>query len=178
MAPTPDTFTERYMLDYEGPTGKHTLMFRFVPGILLADATARITAIVNTMRAFVVPATSFNQLRRASAGSPFSFNVDWTPIVGTSATPITSKDYPQFVTWLGRDSSGKRVRWTLHGASIEPDADYRLLGSENTSVQAVINALKATGPSVLTVTGLVPFINPYANTGYNAYFQRKRRRVE
>jgi hypothetical protein len=177
VAEIPDTFTDRYYLDYEGPAGAHTLLFRFLPATPLADVTTRLTAVITAMKAWVVPQVSFKTLRRAAAGSPFSFNVAWTPIVGTSATAIAAAGYPQFVSWLGRDSGGVRVRWTLHGASVASDADYRILGSENASVQAVITALAATGPSLLTVNGLVPFIAPYANTGYNAYFQRKRRKV-
>jgi len=174
---TPDTLTLKYFLDYEGAAGEHTLLFRFSPAVTDANAITRITAIVNTLKAFVTSATVFNRLRRADVGSNLSFPLAWTSIAGTSATAIAASQYPQFVSWVGRDLGGVRTRLTLHGASTTSDADYRILASENASVAAVLAALRTVSPAVVTVADAIPVWNDYCNTGYNAHFQRKRRKV-
>lgn len=177
MAPLSDTFTQKYFMDYEGPNGKHTILFRFVPGIADADCKSRIIAVIGAMKAWMHTSFSFNVLRYSAPGSNVSFPTAWTPITGTFATAPTADMYPRFMSWVGRDSGGRRVRYTLIGASVNVDTDYRVLTSENSSVTAVLTQLRATGPSLVTKQGFVPIFNDYANVGYNAYFQRKRRKV-
>jgi len=177
MAIPEDIYTARYYVDYEGLSGKHTMMFRFAPEVTDTEARTRITAVLTQLKTTVPASTVFNGLRRAAAGSAFSFPITWTNIVGTNATVPTANQYPQFISYVGRDVAGTRVRVTVHGVSGGPDTDYRYLENEQASVAAALVALRATGPSILTKGGLVPFWNSYANTGYNAYFQRKRRKV-
>jgi hypothetical protein len=177
MAPLPDNLTDRYFIDYEGVAGKHTIMFRFGTEVTYADAITRITGILNAMKPFVHTTTVFNGCRLSKTGSNVSFPGAWTPIVGTNAQLPTPPQYPQFISWVGRDVNGIRVRYTLHGTPVAPDTDYRNLASETPAVNVVVNALSTGTPSLVTAGGTTPVINTYANYGYNAYFQRKRRKV-
>jgi hypothetical protein len=169
--------TDRYYVDYEGLAGKHTILFRFSPATVFADAVTKITSVINAMKAFVPASTSFNGLRVSQSGTNVSFPGAWTPIVGTSVDAIAAWQYPQFVSWVGRDASNVRVRYTVHGIPLPPDTDYRILSSENTAVAAVLTAINGGVTPLVTAGGTTPTMNSYANFGFNAYFQRKRRKV-
>lgn len=176
MAPVPDIHTDRYWADYEGPAGKHSMLFRFLPSVSEADAVTRITAVLNQFKTQVPATVQFNQVRKSFAGSNVSFPITWTPIVGTNATPLVGAQFPNFISYVGRDMNGVRTRMTLQGVPNIPDTDFRLLSGEVPSVAATLAALRAIAPSIMTVSGLIPIWNSYANTGVNAYFQRQRRK--
>jgi hypothetical protein len=177
MAPLALNLTDRYYVDYEGVAGKHTIMFRFTPETVFEDAVAKITSVIQAMKTWVGLTTTFNNLRVSQSGTVVSFPAAWTPIIGTNNAPFGPERYPQFISWVGRDFNGIRVRYTVHGAVVAPDSDYRVLANENANVLAVLNALKGGTTSLVTAGGTTPVLNNYANFGYNAYFQRKRRKV-
>ncbi len=167
--------TGRLWVAYEGPAGRHEVMFRYAEGVEPADAVTSAASVCNAMKAFLSSDTAFVDARWSERLTVVSFPVTWTPISGTSSDTLIPENYPNFVTWVGRSSDGVRVRWTLNGVPLEPDSDYRLPAS-STAVSAVLTALRTASPSIVTASRLVPIINNYADTGCNAYFQRKRRR--
>lgn len=177
MPPLANNLTDRYFLDYEGPAGQHTVLFRFAPSAVQADAIDKVEQVATAMAPFLTPDTTFHQLRVSQSGTLVSFPVAWTPIDGTSEDTMTPEEYPNFVSWVGRDQSGVRVRWTLQGIPLNPDADYRIPAGDNVAVQAVLSALSGGAALLVTASGAVPILNQYANFGRNAYFQRQRRRV-
>lgn len=177
MAPTPDVYTDRYWLRYQGAGGTHEMLFRFLPATPDADAKAKILEVVTTLKVFVPVTTSFNGMRFAAAGSVNSFPTTWASVAGTNGAGVPANGAPAFFTWVGRDSGGTRIRLTLLGTVDQPDANYRRTPAESPSVAAVIASLRDVTPTaIVTVAGLIPIWADYANVGYNAYFQRKLRR--
>lgn len=176
MAPLPDNLTDRYWIDYSGLMGKHSMLFRFIPATPLQDATDRIEEIVTALAGFSYTTTTFYQLRRSVVGTDVSFPVPWVTIAGGAVAAQQPQDYPQFVSWVGRGLDGVRVRFSLIGTNIEADADYRLYSDNTPAVQTVIDALADPVTPLVTASGGQFILNNYANTGFNAYFQRKRRR--
>lgn len=173
-----DIHTDKYYVDYEGPHGEHTFLLRMASGTVSGTALARVAAFVNAIKGFVFTGTVFNQVRFSAAASKVSFPTTWTPITATSGITHTEALHPRFMSFVGRDSANVRTRIMLLGATPAVDADYRLLETEvSGSLDAAFTALRSTTTPFLTVNGLVPFWAPYVNTGYHAYFQRKRRRI-
>lgn len=176
MAPLPDNLTDRYWVDYSGLMGKHSMLFRTIPGTDLEAATARIVEVVQTLTAWSFTTTVFFQLRRSVVGTDVSFPVPWTPIAGGATAQQLPQDYPQFVSWVGRGLDGVRVKFSLQGTNVEADADYRQYADNTPQVAATIAALSDPVTPFVTASGGQFILNNYANTGFNAYFQRKRRR--
>jgi hypothetical protein len=177
MAPLVHNATDRYWVDYEGLAGKHSIMFRFPSATAEEDATARILAIINAMRIFQPTSASFIGLRKSEALTTVSFPRAWTTVVGLNSGTWTAPMYPQFISFVGRDASGIRVKYTLAGCPFVPDTNYRIGRSESTDVAGVLNAIEGGTVHPVTAAALVPVMNNYANTGFNAYFQRKRRKT-
>jgi len=177
MAPTQDIYTARYYVDYETITGRHTMLLRLLPEVSVADAKTRIIAFLNVLKTYAPTTTSFAGLRHAAPGSPFSFSTSWTPIAGTSAATFLPPMYASFVSLVGRDSSGVRTRITLHVTTATPDVDYRTDPIESAGAVNLLAAVAAGPNQFVSKAGFLPIWNQYLNNGYNAYFQRKRRRV-
>lgn len=177
MAPMLDVLTDIYHVDYEGPHGRHSLQFRFPAGTAVEVEQAAAISIVNALKVFVPVGVSFLGARVQAAASPNSFPTTWSPIAGTNATNLSGWQYPQFISFVGRSLEGRRVRVTLQGAQFANDDDYRLPAQGNAQVTAVLTQLKTAAPQIRTIAGTIPVWNEYANIGWNAYFQRKRRRV-
>lgn len=177
MAPLADNLTERYWADYEGAAGQHSIMFRFPVGTTLGVAITAIQNILTVMKVFVPTTTLFNRLRHSAAGTNVSFPVTWATIAGTNPAAVPVQGKPQFISWTGRSPDGRRVAYTLHGSSTIADVDYRIDSAQSAETAAVVNALNNDANELVTVSGQRPIVNNYANTGYNAYFQRKQRRI-
>lgn len=177
MAAVAPNYTPRLWVKYDGPAGEHEVQFRYPSATGVDAMVADAADVCASLKAFLTTSTTFVSARLAQAGSNLSFPVAWVPIVGTSADALPEVEYPNFVSWVGRGTSGRRVRLTLNGVPIDADSDYRILESENAAVAAVLTKLRA-GPVSQVAIDATPIVwNPYANLGRNAYFQRKRRRV-
>jgi len=173
-----DIYSQRYYLDYEGAMGKHTMLFRFAPSASEADCKQKIINVVTAWRAQAHTSVTWNVLRYSAPGSHVSFPTTWTPIVGTHATAQLPQNYPAFLSVVGRDSEGRRARMMMFGVTATPDTDYRYHSTDHAQYAAIITAFKAATPTPLVSKGgLVVFWNDYVNSGYHAYFQRKRRQV-
>jgi hypothetical protein len=175
MAPLPPENTNRYFLDYEGPMGKRTMQFRS-PGILTTnEMVSGITSFINVIKPMVYSAVTFTGLRFAATGSNISNPVAWTPITGTAAGTQNASDYPKFVSFIGRSLGGRRVRIYVYGVNVQVSDDYRLVGTENATVNAGKDFLNGPSGIFSAIDGQKPVWKAYGNTGYNAYHQRKRR---
>lgn len=177
MAPLPTTSTKRLVVQYSGEAGVHDIMFRFDDSVAPADGVAAAQDILTAMKVWVTDTTTFESAVWYPKGEVNSFPVAWTPIVGTNTNEMTEDEYPNFISFVGRTGTGRRVRYTLNGIPQSPNDDYRYQRSENASVDAVLDALETAEPQPVAIDLELPFYNPYANLGRNSYFQRKRRVV-
>lgn len=177
MAPLPDNLTDRYWLDYEGVYGKHSLMARFPALTSGSEAEAAMIALADACAPFLSTSTTITGLRRSDAGTDVSFPVDWVPVQGLNTTPTSQDQAPEFISFVGRSIDGVRVRYYLIGAPHNPDPNYRILRSESELVDDFLNVIENELYPFCTASGFIPVMNNYANLGYNAYFQRKRRKA-
>jgi hypothetical protein len=82
-----------------------------------------------------------------------------------------------FVSFIGRSTGGRRSRIFVFNTALGPDNDYRSASGQNATITAAISALQALAPSLVAVDDFPVIWKTYANQGYNAYYQRKRRSI-
>lgn len=176
MAPHPVNGSNRFWVKKVGVTGTHEIMFRGRVGTDGVDLRSVAVAFLNATKGLVYEGDTWATARYSAQGSDLSFPFDWVPIAGTNGTEFDASTQPFFVDWVGRGSDGTRVRWSIQGAVKFTDANYRVLPGENAAVAAGIAQLNAFPDILATITRVPPVIYNYADCGYNAYQQRKRRR--
>lgn len=174
LLPLPEDNTARYFLDYEGPYGKHSTQFRANPQGDPASVIPAIQGLINAVKPAIFSDTTFTGLRYADAGSNISNPLSWAPISGTATGTLAPEFYPRFFAFWGRGPDGRELKLTFYGGNVGVSADYRMTGGENATIAACILYLN-TQSVFTTISGSRPVWKQYANTGYNAYFQRKRR---
>lgn len=177
LPPLPEHNTPRYFLDYEGDMGKRTAQIRSDPSLSHTSVAQAIAAYVELLRPITYMAVVFTSLRFAPAGSNVSNPVDWTSVAGTANTTQVGADYPRFISFAGRSTSGRLVRLFHYGCTLAQTNDFRIQLAENTVVTAIRDFLNDQALAFLTIDGTRAVWKPYANAGYNAYHQRKRRVV-
>lgn len=115
------------------------------------------------------------QLAGENISTPFAF----TPTAFDGQLAALVQNTPGFMSWVGRDNLGRRVKLSLLGSSYTPGSipseagDYRILASENAFVADSLAALVAA--QVTTITANAPTWKAYVNVGYNAYWQAHTR---
>lgn len=178
MADWPQDNTARFFLDYEGDMGKRTVQFRPLGAATESAMITEIAGLINILKAIIYPSVTFNSLRVAVAGSNVTNPVTgWTPILGTASSTLSTENYPRFVSFVGRDTTGNKVRMSFYGTNVSISADYRLLVGENTTIAAAVSYLNDGSRLFGTIANHKPIFKNYANQGFNAYHQRKRRAV-
>lgn len=181
MAPVPATSDILYVT-YEGVFGRRTVQCRWSTSQPPAEAA---TLFRNFLLNGVVPlwhtSTQVTSWSYRETGSTFSLPL--APpgaVVGTATSNIPNTDYPRYLSITARGGTdGREVRMSFYGLVFANQPDYRFTGSESTPVASIWAAavtlaanggFRTAGQSGVTV-------RPYANVGYNAYYQRKARRT-
>jgi hypothetical protein len=176
MAPLPVNSTNRLWVRKVGVTGTHEIMFRGQPGSDQVDLAGVASDFLNATKGLVYEGDIWTSARYSASGSDLSFPVGWTPIAGANGSAYDGRNQPFFVDWVGRGPDGRRVRWSIQGAVPFQDSNYRAVQGENAGVDAGIASLNSAVSILATIGGTPPFVYGYADVGYNAYQQRKRRR--
>lgn len=81
---------------------------------------------------------------------------------------------PQFIGFQGRSVGGRKCRLSVYGIKPEEN-DYRFNPGDNADVDAAIVTLQSAAHYFLSIDGIHPTWYAYANTGFNAYWQRNLR---
>lgn len=176
MAPLPVNTTNRLWVRKVGISGTHEIMFRGQAGSDQVDLAAAAEEFLNATKGLVYESDVWASARYSAAGSDLSFPIGWAPIAGANGSAYDGRNQPFFVDWVGRGNDGRRVRWSIQGAVPFNDSNYRAVQGENAAVDAGIVALIAGVTILATISGSPMFPYPYADVGWNAYQQRKRRR--
>jgi len=83
-----------------------------------------------------------------------------------------------YLDFVGRDTSGRRVRIAIFGPGDFFDAtneDYRFLTTDSSVIAAARSVLDGTANTFITISGEKPTWYSYANTGVNAYWRNRIR---
>jgi len=178
LAPLPDNNTNRLWLDYRGEFGEHTVQFR-------TATTTDIFAFMDTIQLALDGAsgmwsdtTLFYQWRFSGAGTNVSTVVRTIALDGTALVPLGSPLYPRFWSVVGRSADGRRVRYSFFGSQFNLEGDYRLEPGDDARMDAIRGALagEAAAGRLVSISGQQPLLATYLNVGYNAYWQRQRRK--
>lgn len=175
MAPTlPTNNTRRYFLDYTVGNVQHTLCVRTSNNTTAAEASTDIGGFLTAL-APVLRQITITGLRLADAGSNVTNPVTWSGAAtyGSGNQPL--EDVPKYISFIGRDVVGDRVRVFVFGVNLGPDANWRITTTENTAIANAINHLKTRTTTFLSIRYAAPIWKPYANFGFHAYWQRQRR---
>lgn len=175
MAPLPESNTARYFVDYEGPMGKRTIQFRSLEAGGTGQTITGIRDFLTILKPIIYSSVTFNGLRRANAGSNVSNPIAWAPITGNVAGTLPPSEYPRFFAFWGRSSDGRELKLTFYGGTLQVSDDFRLQRGENATLGTAIDFLNSGAGAFTTISGVAPTWKQYANSGYNAYHQRKRR---
>lgn len=178
MAPLPVESTDRLVVDYTWRGKISQVLYRFrSPTTLSAFVTA-----LNTFHTSIRPHfyTNWNVNGTGvhyAEGETFS-----SPVAGITATAGTlTADPANFpdayqAQVVGRSAGGRKVSYFHQGFVWIPDTNQRVLGSENTSVQALLTAYTALRSSGLTsINGLPPGFKNYVNIVINDYLTARAR---
>lgn len=175
MAPLPANNTARYFLDYSVAGFSHTLINRVDPEVTDADAASVMDSFMDIVGAFCYPIT-VEGFRFQQAGLAVSYDVPWTGSAGWGTGAAIPANTAQYYDFVGRDTSGRRVRVATFGAGlVTSGGDYRISPAEATWVADALDALTQDGQMFLTIGGEVPVWKQYANCGVNAYWRNKVR---
>lgn len=179
MAPIPATTAILYVT-YEGNFGRRTVQCRWLGTFPSGDAATQFrTFLLNGIAPLWSTTTQVTSWAWRNEGATFSLPIA-SPgaVVGTNGGSVTAVDYPRFLTITGRGlTDGRETRMSLYGGVFSQQNDYRFTGVESAGVAAIWNAasLLATGGGFRTAGGSATSVRLYANSGQNAYYQRKAR---
>jgi len=175
MAPLNPNFTDRWFLDYESSQGKHTMLMRTEPA---ADAPGVSDAFEVFLQALdpLLSQITVTGLRHSNAGSNITNPETYTGQVTFGSGSQSAINSPAFLSFVGRDVSGHRARVYVYGIVGVSDTSYRITPTENAAIGTALSALRETGFDFWkSINALPPTWHEYANTGFNAYWQRQRR---
>lgn len=176
MAPLPVSNTKRVWLEYTSEGKQHEMVGRFVVGISDADAVAAMRAIALQCANYMKTTDSFHSARVAQSGSNLSFPVAFASVTGLNAGAVANGQEPNFISWVGRSTGGRRVRLTYFDPFTEPGESYRWPEGSTAPYDNVLDILRDPLMGFAAIDGQPAIWNSYYNTGTNAYWQRKQRR--
>lgn len=178
MAPLPDNNTGVIFVHYTAQGHTHTTQVRYPeaanPG---ADVIEDLDQLLTLLGPVMPTDFTFISWEWRAAGTNFTVPLAGTPTeLSGVLTPVASYA-PAYFNFIGRSSGGRRVRLGIMGAGWAPipstlsyAEDYRVDGSENADMQAIIDWLNQA--NFRAIDGLTVTWKPYVNVGYNAYWQR------
>jgi hypothetical protein len=166
--------TERWFLDYTVGGIQHSLLMRTAIPYTDANASTAIGGLLTAAGTLIQQITIVG-LRKAVQGSNVTNAATWSgnATYGTGAIPNNNR--ARFISWVGRDTLGYRVRATLFGAAGTLDDNYRMTNVESSLVAAVNTYLAGRTNDWVTLAFNHPTWKSYANVGYNAYWTRQIR---
>lgn len=177
MAPLPQNNTSRAWVEYNDGVNDHVAMFRF-------DATAlSVAAALSLYADFLSDIEEFLYLitiagaKWAEQGSDISVPVTWPGASTYGSDPMATLLGPRETRWVGRDTSGRRVSFSLYGCKYTSPDSYRIISSganlPNLGVIA-INTASADG-AMLTIGGNRATMKNYVDVNFNSYWEAEAR---
>lgn len=174
MAALPEDNTARYKWFYTFAGNNHVGQVRAAGVHSPSSFGTWLDGLLTELVPVLYPVT-ITKVEFAPAGSNI-FNVVTTGIesntYGTGSP--TGLLAPQFIAFQGRTSGGHRVRMSIYGIKPEEN-DYRFEPADNADVDDAIAYIQITSSFAKGIDGVTPTWYGYANTGFNAYWQRKNR---
>lgn len=174
LTPLPQNNTKRYKATYTVNDHEHVFQMRAGSGSTDVGAVSAIEDLFAALDPILNELT-FTKIEVAADGSdifvPISVAIPATIYgSGTAAGLLV----PQFLAFQGRSAGGRKVRLSVYGVTPEEN-DYRFQAGDNADVDAAIDVLQASTNYFFSIDDIKPTWYNYANTGFNAYWQRNLR---
>lgn len=176
MTVLPLNNTTRWFLDYSVAGHEHTTTFRTVVGATDLEVQNLIHDLVLSL-ADNVALTTLIGLRVSAKGTNFSVPVSTAGIPATWGTGAgTDQTSAAYLSFIGRDSVGKRGRITFFGFShLASAVNFRAVPGEISQVGTSVAILNAASPPVVTISENAPTWYNYWDVGTNAYWRNRLR---
>jgi hypothetical protein len=173
----PDS-TTRWFLKYSVSGDEHVMQMRSSSGITAEQASSAFNDFLAALEGDdLLYEITIIELSRAATGVNSREPQEWSgaPTYGSGAMPeVTS---PRFMSFSGRASGNQQVRVFVYGFKGTTPDNYRLTSVDAEGVATAVDILNGF-TNVFTSAGLNhPIWKPYANVGFNSYYERKQRIV-
>lgn len=175
LPPLPESNTGRLYVNYLFGADAHTVQFRQLSPFTKNDTIGWAAAWLGTWVALFQAAVEFHSADWSDMGSDIRNPVPWTPITGTAATLTDPTNRSRSMTFVGRSPDGRKLRIFFYGGKFGPDATYRVLTTEDPTLNGAIQDLNGLDSRVGTISGSAPIFKPYVNIRNNAYWQTELR---
>jgi len=177
MAPLDPTNTARVYLDYSTCGENHTAMLRYSALGSISDCFDIWQTMLGAMNTFLHEIVIIGA-RASAVGSNITNPVTWTGDDTYGGDPGPHYATAQYVDFIGRTVTGRRVRSAFFGASAYFDGttdDFRYQAADFPFVVTCVTALESDPGNAVGIDGLVPVWHLYGNGGVNAYWRNKIR---
>jgi hypothetical protein len=177
----PSNNTGRVKVYYTFAGGQRVLQVRLdTTGTLLTDAVEALNLVLGNNRQAFTNDLVFTHAEHIPKDGDVATPFAWTPVTGNGGSALDPFYWPRFVSVVAKTYLGGAVKWSFYGiAGLPNDNSYRLLPNELPSIHADLLGdflLFITSQGVVAADGAAVLPKTYLNIGYNAYYQRKRRR--
>lgn len=175
MAPLPHNNTALLYVDYTVSGKSHTLPCRFSAASSLANAMSAVdgvlTALGSSLKLWTIEGA-----RAQDISTNVSYPITWTGAATYGSGTGTNDETAVYFDFTGRSIDGRRVKFTCFGAaSVASNGNYRVAGGESATIDAALAVLVGLNDEFVTISGLPPVWNNYANQGINAYWTKQIR---
>lgn len=173
----PDNATPRLYIVYTSQGQEHTAELRLM---MTAGETAA-ADIFNDMKPLMQPlmhtSDNIRGARFSAINSNVSFPLNVTGAAGLVGNALVPDNKPNFISWTGRSTDGRRVRFTIFTSMYGEVQKYRNAAGAISTHDAITNYLRTNVNVGFTKSGAKAVWNTYVNFGVNSYYQRKARRT-
>ena len=172
MAPLPTNGTKRWFLDYTVAAQQHTVMMRSSDIVDEATASAAFELLFSSLDSQLFT-TVIDGMRVSDAGTNFSLPATYSGDTTFGSGTPTNDRTAQYVDFVGRSVGGRRVRVAVFGfATPTTNGDFRATPGEIPAIGSALTAISGSSDLWIAIDGNPVVWQNYANTGYNAYWQR------
>jgi len=174
MAPLPVEGTPRFVVHYSSGQNEHTQLWRTEGATSPAAMATFLDSLWSALSGILFTA-QITELVFYADGSPFGFPVAASGFVGETYGSGTPSNVQQalYLDFVARSVGGRRFRSAFF-SPVGSDPSWRFYGSEEPAIENAIDILEGNA-DLVAIDGLALNWKPYANNGFNAYWQRANR---
>jgi len=180
MADLPQNNTNRLFVDYTTGRVQHTFTVRYESPATAFDARDAAETFLTSLSGILNGAWTTIGTRVSLAGSNISLPGPEINVVGDGgAGPLDAGLEPRFFSYSGRSiGEGKQLQLPIYGIVGNQEPDYRMELTDSASLNSAWEDLEAfsIGNVFIAIDGASVIWKKYINVGFNAYWQRQRRR--
>jgi hypothetical protein len=176
MAPLPANSTERWYLDYTVNGDLHHLLMRTPPGASESGVSLVYQGLFDLLDSANIYQVDVIGMRFSSQGSDVTLPAAYTGTLQFGAGTAVGNDFrAKTFSFTGRDASGHKTKFFVFGAITQAEGDYRLQQGANSAIDAVVLYLNSLTGYFVTIAGLKPIWNHYANIGFHDHWIKRAR---